>query len=63
MGMFIAAALLTAFIVNVVLGSISGAPPLGNVSEMVLLLSAAIIFVIEILRREDRAAAQHDDHI
>lgn len=63
MGLIIAAALLTVFVINVVLGSAAGAPPLGNVSEMALLLGAAVTFVIEILKREARARAQDDERI
>lgn len=61
MGLFIAAALLTAFVINVVLGSVAGSPPLGNVPEMGLLLGAAIAFVVDILIREARTEAPTDD--
>lgn len=63
MSLFIAAALLSGFVVNVAIGSTSASAPLGAVPEMVLLLSAAVFFVIEVLRREARAAAQTNEHI
>jgi len=51
MAFFIAAALLAAFIVNVIIGA-SGTPIIGNVAEAILLFSASIAFVVGILKRE-----------
>lgn len=48
----IAAVLLALFTMNVAYGAIDGAPILGNVAEMLLLLSASIVFVVGILRSE-----------
>ncbi|MEM1274512.1 MAG: hypothetical protein AAGF88_11885 [Pseudomonadota bacterium] len=59
MGLVIAAVLLVGFVVNVAIGSVSGAAPLGNVAEMVLLFCASIAFVADVLRREAQAQ-QHD---
>jgi len=50
---FIAAlVLLGAFIVNVTVGAVSDGPIVGNVTEMLLLLSASVCFVAGILQRE-----------
>lgn len=48
----IAAVLLALFTMNVAYGAIDGTPILGNVAEMLLLLSASIVFVVGILRSE-----------
>lgn len=55
MGLIIAALLLIAFTANVTMGSITGAPVLGNVGEMILLFAASIAFVADVLRREAAA--------
>lgn len=50
---FIASLILMAvFVVNVTLGATSNSAFLGDVGEMLLLLSAAILFVIAILKKE-----------
>jgi len=51
---FIAAALLIAFVANVVIGAVSSAAPVGVVAEMLILFGAAIAFSIGILRSEAR---------
>ena len=61
MGLIIAVVLLAGFVVNVILGSIDGQAPLGNVAEMILLFCASIAFVFDILGREARARAGADD--
>lgn len=43
------------FVINVSMGSITGTPLLGIVSEMILLFAASIAFVIAILKREAEA--------
>ena len=58
MAFFAAALLLAAFIGNVVMGAIYNAAPLGNVSEMLLLLAASILFVVAILKKEADAKAK-----
>ena len=56
---FIAAAvLLAAFVGNVVIGATTNAAPLGNVSEMLLLLASSIFFVVAILKKESDAKAE-----
>lgn len=56
---FIAAAiLLAAFIGNVIMGATFNSAPLGNVSEMLLLLTASICFVVAILKKEADAKAK-----
>lgn len=62
MGLLIAAVLVIAFVANVVVGSISGDPFIGNVGEMILLLAASVAFVFAILKREadDRKAKSGD---
>lgn len=62
MGLILAATLLAGFVVNVSLGSISGSAPLGNVAEMVILFSASIAFVADVLRREARAKSSRSDN-
>ena len=52
MALIVAAVLLLLFVTNVVIGSISGNPPVGVVSEMIVLFAVSIAFVVEILRRE-----------
>lgn len=52
-----AAILALAFIANVVYGSLTGVALLSDVTEMLVLFAASILFVIEILRRE---AAEQD---
>ncbi len=44
--------LLVVFVVNVVLGAYSNSAFVGDVGEMLLLLSAAILFVAAILKKE-----------
>lgn len=58
--LILAGILLALFVGNVVMGSTSNAAVLGNVGEMVLLLTASIVFVIGILKKEAdaKAAAQ-----
>ncbi|MCR9125231.1 MAG: hypothetical protein NXH82_03795 [Rhodobacteraceae bacterium] len=55
MYLVLTAILFGAYVVNVVLGSISGTPFLGDVSEMLLLFAASICFVVAILRSERKA--------
>jgi hypothetical protein len=43
-----------AFTANVVTGALGDAPFVGNVAEMVVLLAAAIAFVVGVLQRETR---------
>ncbi|PPB80952.1 hypothetical protein LV82_01685 [Albidovulum inexpectatum] len=52
--MFLAAAaiLALAFIANVVFGAFTGIALLSDVTEMLVLFAASVLFVIEILRRE-----------
>ncbi len=47
------------FVLNVVLGAVTGSPVLGDVPEMLVLFAASICFVAEILRRE--SATQKKD--
>lgn len=58
MAFFAAAILLAAFTGNVILGASSNSAILGNVGEMLLLLSASILFVIGILKKETDAKAE-----
>ncbi|MEJ6387897.1 hypothetical protein [Gymnodinialimonas ulvae] len=60
MAIILAGVLLALFVGNVALGSTSNSAILGNVGEMLLLLSASIVFVIGILKKEAdaKAAAQ-----
>ncbi|ABD54265.1 hypothetical protein Jann_1348 [Jannaschia sp. CCS1] len=58
MAFLAAAILLAAFIGNVILGASSNSAILGNVGEMLLLLSASILFVIGILKKEADAKAE-----
>lgn len=58
MAFFAAAILLAAFTGNVVLGASSNSAILGNVGEMLLLLSASILFVIGILKKEADAKVE-----
>jgi len=44
--------LFAAFAANVAFGAATGAPVLGDVGEMLLLFSAAIVFVVAILKKE-----------
>jgi uncharacterized membrane protein YcaP (DUF421 family) len=57
----LAVLLLATFVVNVALGAVSGDPILGNVTEMLLLLAAAIAFVAGILKREAADNAKKQD--
>lgn len=43
------------FVVNVVLGALSGSPFLGDIGEMLMLFAASIAFVVAVLRREEAA--------
>ena len=54
MGFIAAFILLLAFTANVVTGALGDAPFVGNVAEMVVLLAAAIAFVVGVLQREAR---------
>lgn len=58
MAFFAAAILLAAFVGNVILGATSNSAILGNVGEMLLLLTAAILFVIGILKKEADAKVE-----
>lgn len=58
MPFFIAAILLAAFIANVILGASSNSAILGNVGEMLLLLTASIVFVVGILKKEADVKAE-----
>ncbi len=57
--LILAAALFAVFFANVAVGAASGAPFLGDVSEMLLLLAASISFVAAILMREQREQKHH----
>ena len=50
----ISAILFSAYIINVVIGSQTGAPIVGDVAEMLVLFASTIAFVIAILQREAR---------
>lgn len=52
MPFIIAAILLVLFVANVAIGAAAGAPVVGNVPEMLVLLSSAIAFTVGILQRE-----------
>ncbi|MGI9384356.1 MAG: hypothetical protein ACR2PO_14480 [Methyloligellaceae bacterium] len=54
-----AGGLFLAFFANVALGALGIKPPLGDIQEMLLLLAAAILFVVSVLgfEAEDRRAA------
>ena len=52
MYLWVSIGLFSLFVGNVVTGSISGSPFLGDVSEMLLLALACIFFVAAILRAE-----------
>lgn len=54
MAFILALLLLAAFTANVVIGAIGDAPFVSNVTEMIVLLSAAIAFSVGILQREAR---------
>jgi len=55
MGLVIASVMLSGFVLNVILGSINGQAPLGNVAEMILLFCASVAFVADALKLEARA--------
>jgi hypothetical protein len=57
MGLIGAVVCLVIFVANVALGSISGAPLLGNVMEMILLFVASVFFVAHILKCEAKEGA------
>ncbi len=57
MAFIIASLLVVAFTVNVAIGAIGDGPVVGNVAEMLVLLSASVAFVVGILQREARANA------
>lgn len=61
-GLVVAGIFLAAFVINVALGSVAGAPPLGVVAEMLLLFAAAIAFVAAILKREATRKRQNQEH-
>jgi len=48
------------FVANVVLGSATGSPVLGDVPEMLILFAASICFVAAILRRETEAQSNNN---
>ena len=52
MALWIAAALFCAYLANVALGAVTGAPLLNDVAEMILLWMVSIAFVVAILKRE-----------
>lgn len=52
MAFIIALILLSTFVANVVIGAVSNAPLVGNVTEMIVLLLASVAFVAGILQRE-----------
>jgi len=52
MALVAAGILFLAFVLNVVLGAITGSPLLGDVPEMLVLFAASICFVVAILHRE-----------
>jgi hypothetical protein len=54
LGFIAALILLVAFTANVVMGALGDARFVGNVAEMVVLLAAAIAFVVGVLQREAR---------
>jgi len=54
MAFIISLILLVLFTVNVAIGAIGDGPVVGNVSELLLLLSASVAFVVGILQREAR---------
>jgi len=56
----IAATLFGVFFLNVLIGSFGGEQYLNDVSEMLLMLSAVLFFVIAILKKEAAAKDQHD---
>ncbi|SMX23873.1 hypothetical protein [Boseongicola aestuarii] len=61
MALIIAALLVLVFAANVVIGSVAGAPILGNVEEMLLLFGASISFVTSVLKKEaERDAAKEN---
>lgn len=53
--------LFLAFLGNVLLGSIGGGAPLGDVGEVLLLAGVAVCFVITILRAERARRHESDD--
>ncbi|KIC42155.1 hypothetical protein RA27_01785 [Ruegeria sp. ANG-R] len=55
MYLIIAVVLFAIFVVNVVLGALSGSPFLGDIGEMLMLFAASIAFVVAVLRREEAA--------
>jgi len=56
----IAATLFGVFFLNVLIGSFGGEQYLNDVSEMLLMLSAVLFFVIAILKKEAAAKDQYD---
>lgn len=60
MFLILSAVIFLIYIANVVLGATSGAPFVGDVSEMLLLFAAVIAFVIAVLQRE--AAEKNKDN-
>lgn len=59
MALAISVILFLVYVANVVLGAMTAAPLLSDVSEMLVLFAASIFFVAAILRRE--AAAKKDN--
>lgn len=54
MALLISAGLFAFFFFNVLMGALANASFLGDVGEMVLLFAASLVFVIGILRAEQR---------
>ncbi|MCB1449269.1 MAG: hypothetical protein KDJ67_03985 [Nitratireductor sp.] len=54
MFLILAALSFSVFVGNVFYGSVSGSSPLGNVGELLLLMLAAVSFVVAILQAEKR---------
>ena len=52
MALIIAALFVLGFVANVVIGSMTGTPIVGDVAEMCLLFAGSIAFVVAILKRE-----------
>ncbi len=62
MPFILAATLLALFVANVVTGALTGAPVVGSVPEMLVLLGAAISFTVGILQREAAEGRGKDRH-
>ncbi|MCX8225817.1 MAG: hypothetical protein OTI35_07070 [Sulfitobacter sp.] len=55
MAFLIALILLLAFTANVAIGAIGDGPLVGNVGELLMLMTASVSFVVGILQREAKA--------